>query len=121
MDVYTGPAFNGRVAILGLGYIGLPTAACLAVRGVEVIGVDVDEKTVKAEANGDVPFIEPDLGAAVSGAVAMGRLTATTETPQADAYIIAVPTPFRDEDGADHRADLTYVEAAVRQIAPQLR
>jgi len=109
--------FAGRVAVIGLGYIGLPTAACLATRGVEVIGVDVNEATVKSVANGEVPFIEPDLAVAVSGAVAMGRLTATTEVPEADAYIIAVPTPFAD----DHEADLRYVRAATESIAPQLR
>ncbi|MBB3041933.1 UDP-N-acetyl-D-mannosamine dehydrogenase [Nocardioides sp. LMS-CY] len=109
--------FNGRLAILGLGYIGLPTAAALATRGVEVVGVDVNEATVKAVANGEVPFVEPDLSAAVSGAVAMGRLTATTETPEADAFIIAVPTPFQD----DHQVDLCYIRAATEQIAPQLR
>jgi UDP-N-acetyl-D-mannosaminuronic acid dehydrogenase len=109
--------FSGRVAILGLGYIGLPTAAALATRGVDVVGVDVNEATVKAVANGEVPFVEPDLSAAVSGAVAMGRLTASTETPCADAYIIAVPTPFR----GDHEADLSYVRSAVEQIAPRLR
>jgi UDP-N-acetyl-D-mannosaminuronic acid dehydrogenase len=109
--------FNGRVAILGLGYIGLPTAAALATRGIEVVGVDVNEATVKAVSNGEVPFVEPELSAAVSGAVAMGRLTATTETPEADAYIIAVPTPFM----GDHLADLHFVRSAVEQIAPQLR
>ncbi|WP_134742387.1 UDP-N-acetyl-D-mannosamine dehydrogenase [Nocardioides sp. 503] len=109
--------FEGRIAILGLGYIGLPTAAALATRGIEVVGVDVNEATVKAVANGEVPFVEPDLSAAVSGAVAMGRLTASTETPAADAYIIAVPTPFRD----DHQADLRYVQQASEQIAPMLR
>ncbi len=109
--------FGGRLAILGLGYIGLPTAAALATRGVEVVGVDVNETTVKAVANGEVPFVEPDLSVAVSGAVAMGRLTATTETPEADAFIIAVPTPFQD----DHQADLSYVRAATEQIAPRLR
>ncbi len=109
--------FRGRVAILGLGYIGLPTAAALATRGVEVVGVDVDDATVKAVANGEVPFVEPELSVAVSGAVAMGHLTATTETPHADAYIIAVPTPF---DSA-HCADLAYVRAATEQIAPMLR
>lgn len=109
--------FSGRVAVLGLGYIGLPTAAALATRGIEVIGVDVNDATVKAVANGEVPFVEPELSTAVSGAVAMGRLTATTETPHADAYIIAVPTPFMD----DHVADLHFVRAAVEQIAPQLR
>jgi UDP-N-acetyl-D-mannosaminuronic acid dehydrogenase len=109
--------FRGRVAILGLGYIGLPTAAVLATRGVEVVGVDVNEATVKAVANGEVPFVEPDLSAAVSGAVAMGTLTATTVTPEADAYILAVPTPFAE----GHQADLSYVRSAVEQVAPRLR
>ena len=109
--------FEGRVAIIGLGYIGLPTAVALSTRGIEVVGVDVNEATVKAVANGEVPFIEPDLAVGVSGAVSMGLLTATTETPEADAFIIAVPTPFLD----DHQADMSYVRAAVEQIAPQLK
>jgi UDP-N-acetyl-D-mannosaminuronic acid dehydrogenase len=108
--------FSGKVAVVGLGYIGLPTAAALATRGLEVVGVDVNEDTVKAVSRGEVPFVEPDLAVAVSGAVSMGRLTATTETPAADAYIIAVPTPFQD----DHTADMTYVRSAVEQIAPRL-
>lgn len=108
--------FTGRVAIIGLGYIGLPTAVALATRGIEVIGVDVNENTVKAVSEGHVPFVEPDLAIAVSGAVSIGRLTATTEVPEADAYIIAVPTPFQE----DHTADLSYIEAAVASIAPKL-
>jgi UDP-N-acetyl-D-mannosaminuronic acid dehydrogenase len=109
--------FTGKVAVIGLGYIGLPTAAALATRGVEVIGVDVNPDTVKAVNNGEVPFVEPDLAVAVSGAVAMGRLTAQTATPQADAYLIAVPTPFQ----ADRSADLSYIRSAVEGIAPKLR
>ncbi|MCU1576638.1 MAG: UDP-N-acetyl-D-mannosamine dehydrogenase [Leifsonia sp.] len=109
--------FTGRVAIIGLGYIGLPTAVALATRGIEVIGVDINENTVKAVSEGHVPFVEPDLAIAVSGAVSVGRLTATTEVPEADAFIIAVPTPFQD----DHTADLSYIEAAVAQVAPKLR
>jgi UDP-N-acetyl-D-mannosaminuronic acid dehydrogenase len=109
--------FTGRVAIVGLGYIGLPTAVALATRGVEVVGVDVNEDTVKAVSNGEVPFVEPDLAVGVSGAVSMGRLTATTEMPEADAYIIAVPTPFQD----DHTADVSYIRSAVESIAPRLR
>jgi UDP-N-acetyl-D-mannosaminuronic acid dehydrogenase len=109
--------FAGRVAVIGLGYIGLPTAAALATRGIEVIGVDVNPDTVKAIGRGEAPFVEPDLAVALSGAVAMGRMTASLQTPQAEAYIIAVPTPFLD----DHSADLTYVRAAVENIAPQLR
>lgn len=109
--------FNGTVAVIGLGYIGLPTAAALATRGVQVVGVDINPDTVKTIARGEAPFVEPDLAVAVSGAVAMGRLTASTEPPEADAFIIAVPTP----SDADHTADLTYVRNAVEQIAPRLR
>ncbi|PFG38836.1 UDP-N-acetyl-D-mannosaminuronic acid dehydrogenase [Georgenia soli] len=109
--------FDGRVAVLGLGYIGLPTAVVLATRGVDVVGVDVNPATVEAVAQGRLPFVEPDLATAVSGAVAMGKLTATTETPEADAYVIAVPTPFNP----DHTADLSFVRMAVEQIAPRLR
>ncbi len=109
--------FAGRVAVIGLGYIGLPTAVALATRGVEVVGVDVNLDTVTAVSEGRLPFVEPDLAVGVSGAVSMGRLTASLETPEADAYIIAVPTPFND----DHTADVSYIEQAVRQIAPRLR
>ena len=102
------------VAVVGLGYIGLPTAAALATRGVHVIGVDVNEDTVDAIGHGEVPFVEPDLAVAVRGAVSMGALTTSTKTPEADAYIIAVPTPFRD----DRSADLSYIRSAIESIAP---
>ncbi|BCW46625.1 UDP-N-acetyl-D-mannosamine dehydrogenase [Arthrobacter sp. StoSoilB5] len=106
-----------RVAVIGLGYIGLPTAAILATNGIEVIGVDVNQRTVDAVNAGQVPFVEPDLGVHVSGAVSQGHLSASTSTPQADAYIVAVPTPFKE----DRSADLSYIEAAARGIAPQLQ
>ncbi len=109
--------FSGRLAVIGLGYIGLPTAVALATRGIEVIGVDVNPKIVESVSRGQVPFMEPDLAVGVSGAVAMGRLVATTEVPEADAFIIAVPTPFND----DRTADLSYVRAAAESIAPRLR
>jgi UDP-N-acetyl-D-mannosaminuronic acid dehydrogenase len=105
------------VAVVGLGYIGLPTAAALAMQGSDVIGVDVNRATVDAVAAGRVPFIEPDLAVAVSGAVSMGRLSATTEMPEADTYIIAVPTPFL----ADRTADLSYIRAATEAVATKLR
>lgn len=107
--------FNS-VAVIGLGYIGLPTAAVLAVNGLNVIGVDVNESSVEAINRGEVPFVEPDLGEAVSKAVTAGTLKATTDTPTAEAYIVAVPTPFN----SDRSADLSYIEAAARNIAPQL-
>ena len=105
------------IAVIGLGYIGLPTAAILATNGLDVIGVDVNQRTVDAVNEGRVPFVEPDLGIHVAGAVSQGRLKATTETPAADAFIVAVPTPFT----ADKRADLSYIEAAARGIAPVLQ
>ena len=109
--------FKGRVAILGMGYIGLPTAVAIATRGVDVVGVDINPATVAAVNRGEVPFVEPDLAVGVSGAVAMGRLMATDEPPEADAFIIAVPTPFNE----DRTADLSYVQAAAEHLAPKLR
>jgi UDP-N-acetyl-D-mannosaminuronic acid dehydrogenase len=105
-----------KVAVIGLGYIGLPTAAILATNGLQVVGVDVNKRTVDSVNAGEVPFVEPDLAVHVAGAVSQGKLQATQETPKADAYIVAVPTPFR----ADRSADLSYIEAAARGIAPQL-
>ena len=104
------------VAVIGLGYIGLPTAAILAENGIRVFGVDVNQRTVDAVNAGQVPFVEPDLGEFVERAVAKGLLSASPEPPAADAYIVAVPTPFRD----DKSPDLSYIEAAGRALAPQL-
>jgi UDP-N-acetyl-D-mannosaminuronic acid dehydrogenase len=109
--------FDGSLAVVGMGYIGLPTATVLATRGIQVTGVDINPRIVEAVSRGEVPFIEPDLAVAVSGAVAMGRLTMSSEMPEVDAYIIAVPTPFNP----DHSADLSYVQAAAENIAPKLR
>jgi UDP-N-acetyl-D-mannosaminuronic acid dehydrogenase len=106
-----------RVAVVGLGYIGLPTAACLAAAGMEVVGVDLDRSVVDRVNRGDAHFAEPGLAAAVSRAVAMARLSAQTDMPQADAYIIAVPTPF----DAGHRPDLGHVTAAADRVAGALR
>jgi UDP-N-acetyl-D-mannosaminuronic acid dehydrogenase len=105
------------VAVVGLGYIGLPTAVCLATGGLRVTGVDISAGVIDLVSRGESPFAEPDLSVAVSGAVAMGRLTAQRQMPQADAYIIAVPTPFAE----GHRPDLSAVMAAAREIAPALR
>ncbi|WP_043445862.1 UDP-N-acetyl-D-mannosamine dehydrogenase [Arthrobacter sp. L77] len=105
-----------KVAVIGLGYIGLPTAAILATNGLEVIGVDVKQDNVDAINRGEVPFVEPDLNIHVAGSVSMGSLTATTVTPAADAFILAVPTPFNP----DKTADLSYIEAAARGLAPRL-
>ncbi|MFI8778702.1 UDP-N-acetyl-D-mannosamine dehydrogenase [Brachybacterium paraconglomeratum] len=104
------------VGVIGLGYIGLPTAAVLAQAGKTVIGVDIKQANVDAINAGKVPFVEEGLESVVAGCVAQGRLSAQLETPEADAYIVSVPTPFKD----DHEADLSYIEAAARGIAPKL-
>ncbi|MEU2154391.1 UDP-N-acetyl-D-mannosamine dehydrogenase [Streptomyces sp. NPDC019396] len=105
------------VCVVGLGYIGLPTAAALATQGVDVIGVDVSESTVHLINAGRAPFVEPDLAVAVNGAVAMGRLRATGVPEPADAFIIAVPTPLQE----DRTADLSCVRAAAASVAGVLK
>lgn len=80
---------------VGLGYIGLPTAAALASHGVSVAGVDINMDTVAAINRGEAPVVEPGLGMIVSGAVSTGSLTAQIDVPYANAYIVAVPTPFK--------------------------
>ncbi|AZL04593.1 UDP-N-acetyl-D-mannosamine dehydrogenase [Brevibacterium aurantiacum] len=104
------------VAVIGLGYIGLPTAAVLASSGAEVVGVDINQNAVDLINAGQVPFVEPDMATTVAGVVSQGYLTATTQTPHADNYIVAVPTPFKD----GHKPDLSYIETAGKQIAPLL-
>lgn len=104
------------VVVVGLGYIGLPTAAILATNGLNVTGVDVRPDIVEAVNRGEVPFVEPDLSVYVAGAVSQGHLRASLSMPKAEAYIVAVPTPFLE----DKTADLSYIEAAGHAIAPQL-
>lgn len=104
------------VCVVGLGYIGLPTAVVLAQSGHRVIGVDVCDHRVDLINQGALPFLEQGLDTALGEVVSTGALVAQREVPQADVYIIAVPTPF----ATGHRADLSYVEAAGRAIAPHL-
>ncbi|WP_225205322.1 UDP-N-acetyl-D-mannosamine dehydrogenase [Novosphingobium huizhouense] len=106
-----------RVSVIGLGYIGLPTAAVFASRGIEVIGVDVNPHAVETINSGRVHIVEPDLDMVVHAATVAGKLRATVTPEPADAFLIAVPTPFR----GDHEPDLSYIEAAARAIAPVLR
>ncbi|MFD6139560.1 UDP-N-acetyl-D-mannosamine dehydrogenase [Promicromonospora sp. NPDC060271] len=105
------------VSVIGLGYIGLPTAAILAANGVSVTGVDVSPATVTAVNRGKVPFVEPDLAGYVAEAVSAGKLRAVPTPEPADAYIVAVPTPFMD----DHKPDLSYIRSAAEALAPTLR
>jgi UDP-N-acetyl-D-mannosaminuronic acid dehydrogenase len=104
---------TGQVSVIGLGYIGLPTAASLATGGLTVVGVDTNPGIVEQVNRGVAPFDEPDLSVALNGAVAMGRLSAASQIAAADAFIIAVPTPFT----ADRQPDLSYVFAATQSIA----
>lgn len=105
------------LSVIGLGYIGLPTAATFASRGIKVIGVDVNQKAVDTINSGGIHIIEPDLDIVVQSVVQTGHLRATTTPEPADAFIVAVPTPFKD----DKQPDLKYIEAASKAIAPVLQ
>lgn len=105
-----------KVTIIGLGYIGLPTAAILASRKVEVVGVDVSQYAVETINRGEIHFVEPELDILVHAAVQTGHLRATQKPEKADAFMMAVPTPFK----GNHEPDLTYIEAAAKAIAPLL-
>lgn len=104
-----------KVCTVGLGYIGLPTAAMLASRGHEVIGLDVNARVVELINAGQAHFQEPDLQMLLSAAVETGRLRATTEAEPAEYFIIAVPTPMVNQG-----PDMSFVESAARKIAPVL-
>jgi UDP-N-acetyl-D-mannosaminuronic acid dehydrogenase len=106
------------ISIIGLGYIGLPTAAMFASRKLLVIGVDVNQSAVDTINRGEIHIVEPDLDMVVHAAVLQGYLRATTKPEEADAFLIAVPTPFK---GDNHEPDLKYIEAACKSIAPVLR
>jgi UDP-N-acetyl-D-mannosaminuronic acid dehydrogenase len=106
-----------KISVIGLGYIGLPTAAMFASRKIEVVGVDVNVEAVDTINRGEIHIIEPDLDIAVHAAVTEGYLRATTIPEPAQAFLIAVPTPFM---GDGHEPDLRYIEAAAAAIAPVL-
>ncbi|WP_374675003.1 UDP-N-acetyl-D-mannosamine dehydrogenase [Ideonella sp.] len=110
------PAFP-TVSMIGLGYIGLPTAAMFAARRVRVIGVDINQNAVDTINRGEIHIVEPELDMIVHSAVSEGYLRATTRPEPADAFLIAVPTPFKGE----HEPDVSYVQAAAESIAPVLR
>jgi UDP-N-acetyl-D-mannosaminuronic acid dehydrogenase len=106
-----------KVSVIGLGYIGLPTAATLASRDVEVVGVDVNPQAVAAVNNGRIHIVEPDLNAVVHQAVMKGKLRAVTKPEESEVFILAVPTPFKGK----HKPDLSYVKAAGKSIASVLK
>lgn len=108
--------FN-TISVIGLGYIGLPTATAFATAGKRVLGVDINPLAVETINQGKIHIVEPDLDIAVHQAVEKGLLSADLSVQPADAFLIAVPTPFK----GDYQPDLSYVEAAAKAIAPVLR
>ena len=108
--------FN-TICMIGLGYIGLPTAAVFASRKVNVIGVDINQHAVDTINQGKIHIVEPELDILVHSTVKEGFLRATTSPEKADAFIMAVPTPFK---GEDHEPNLDYIESATRALAKVL-
>jgi UDP-N-acetyl-D-mannosaminuronic acid dehydrogenase len=108
---------NKTIAVIGLGYIGLPTAAVFASRGLKVIGVDVNQNAVDTINRGQIHIVEPDLDMVVHAAVSEGYLRATNKPEPADAFLVAVPTPFK----GNHEPDLSHIEAASKSLAPVLK
>lgn len=106
-----------RVSVIGLGYVGLPTAATLASRGLEVIGVDIKQEAVDRINEGRAHFVEPDLDIVLQAVVQSRHLRAVLQPEQAEAFMIAVPTPT---DNA-YRPDMGAVQAALERIAPVLK
>ena len=105
------------VSVFGLGYIGLPTATVIASRGVNVIGVDVSEHVVDSVNAGKLHIVEPELGEVLADVVKKGYLRATKTPEPADAFLIAVPTPFKD----GHKPDISYIQSVAKSLAPILR
>ena len=102
-----------KICVMGLGYIGLPTASLLATKGCEVVGVDISAKVIETINRGEVHIREPELDVLVRSAVSSGNLKAQAEPERADVFFITVPTPIRDRS----EPDLSYVEAATTAIA----
>ncbi|CAK2051402.1 UDP-N-acetyl-D-mannosamine dehydrogenase [Vibrio crassostreae] len=110
------------ISVVGLGYIGLPTAAMFASRKKKVIGVDVNQHAVDTINRGEIHIVEPDLDMIVHAAVTEGYLKAVTTPEPADAFLIAVPTPFKEcAEGEIPEPDLRFIEAASKAIAPVLK
>ena len=104
------------VSVIGLGYIGLPTAAVLASKKISVIGVDVNQHAVDVTNQGKIHIVEPELDVLVHKAVQDNYLKAVTEPEKADVFMVAVPTPFK----GNYEPDLSYIESAAKAIAPVL-
>ena len=114
---HTNPKGIQKICVMGLGYIGLPTAALLANRGFTIHGVDVVKSTVDTINQGKIHIVEPELDVFVQSAVKSGNLKADTKPAEADLFIIAVPTPFHE----GHVPNLDYVKSATEAIAPYVK
>lgn len=116
-----------KICVLGLGYIGLPTASTFATHGVRVVGVDINPHIIETLSKGNIHIHEPGLQQAVNAAVTSGNLTVSTHPEEADAFMIAVPTPFHADrygeyEGKKYRlADMSAVTSATEAIVPYLR
>lgn len=106
-----------KACFMGLGYIGLPTAIIAAQHGVDVLGVDINEKVVETINQGKIHIVEPNLQELCNEVISSGKLRATLVPEKSDTYLIVVPTPFKD----DHEPDISYVEAATRTVLPLLK
>ena len=116
-----------KICVLGLGYIGLPTASTFATHGLQVVGVDVNPQVLETLRNGGVHIHEPGLRTLVEAAVKSGKLTVSEKPEEADAFIIAVPTPFYSDQYGEYNgqkyklADMRAVASATEAILPVLR
>ena len=108
--------FN-QICFMGLGYIGLPTAAISAGKGLRVLGIDINHKVVDTINKGNIHIIEPGLGELVRQVVESGNLRAATKPEESDVYLIVVPTPFK----GNHEPDISFVETATKAILPLLK
>ena len=110
-----------KIVVMGLGYIGLPTASMLATKGHQVLGVDINEAAVNTINAGKIHIVEPDLDILVRSAVNSGNLKASLVPEEADTFIVSVPTPFKNGSSNEKIPDISFVEAATRAIAPFLQ
>ena len=105
-----------KVSIIGLGYIGLPTGALIASKGINVLGIDINKDIVDKVNQAELHFYEPDLDKLIKKVVDAGTLSASTSPTKSDVFVITVPTPITD----DKKSDISYVVSAMESIAPVL-
>jgi UDP-N-acetyl-D-mannosaminuronic acid dehydrogenase len=116
-----------KICVMGLGYIGLPTASTFATHGIRVIGVDVNQRVLETLNNGGIHIHEPGLRTVVEAAIKSGKLTVSAQPEEADAFLIAVPTPFYMDKTGEYEgepyklADMRAVTSAAEAIVPFLR